>query len=152
MIGVDVCSLNGDERFAVIRRRAETFTEQVGDDFNKSALKTRIARRLVGAAVMTDFDEFLIYEFDTALTGDFEEFDLWFDEQVECEFWDEKTGTWAGRIADSCADVEDGEVEVWVDCFEGVAKDGVEDVVNSSTTTKLLCGYFGGCTVDGGDE
>lgn len=75
-----------------------------------------------------------------------------FYKQVESKFGNEKAWPGSGRVSNGGANVEYGEVGGGINGFERIAKHGVEDVVDASTTAKVLGGDFRRGTVDGRDE
>lgn len=87
---------------------------------------------------MADLDKLLVYKLDAALAGDLEQFDLWLNKKIESQLRNEKTWTRSSRVTNGGADVENRQILCRVDLLKGVAKDRVEDVVDPSTTTKLL--------------
>jgi hypothetical protein len=87
---------------------------------------------------VADLDKLLVYKLDAALAGDLEQFDLWLNKKIESQLRNEKTWTRSSRVTNGGADVENRQILCRVDLLKGVAKDRVEDVVDPSTTTKLL--------------
>ena len=87
---------------------------------------------------MADLDKLLVHKLNATLTRNLEQLDLWLYKKVECQFRDEKTWPRTGRIANSSADVKNGQVLGGIDLLQGVAEHGVEDVVDPGTTAQLL--------------
>ncbi len=101
---------------------------------------------------MADLHEFLIDQLDTPQTRSLQQFDLWFDEEVECYLWDKETRSRTRRVPDGSANVLSGQVMCRVNRFQGCAEDVVEDVVYACATTEFLGGDLKGGSFDGSDE
>lgn len=101
---------------------------------------------------MADLDQLLIYKLDTALTGDFQEFDLGLNQQIESHLGNEQAGSGTGRVPDGGADIQGGKIRSRIDGFKRAAKDRVEDVVNSGTTAQLLGRNFSRSAIYGRNE
>lgn len=90
------------------------------------------------SAVMADLHKLLIHKLYTAQTGRLEKLNLWFDQQVERNFWYEETWSWSGRVANRGPNVLVIEVMRRVDRVQGLAKDVIEYIVYTCAAGQLL--------------
>jgi hypothetical protein len=97
---------------------------------------------------MAYFDQFFVYKLHAALAWNFQKLDLGLYEQIEGQLRYKQAGPGAGRVANCCTDIKNREVHCWIDLFQRITKDRVEDVVDPGTTAKLLGRDLGRCTVD----
>jgi hypothetical protein len=101
---------------------------------------------------MANLDQFLIHKLNTTLARNFEKLDLRLNQKVESHLRDKKTRSRTSRVSDRRPDVEGGQVGGRVDRVERATKDGVEDIVDTSTTTELFGGNLSRGTVDRRNE
>ena len=98
---------------------------------------------------MADFDELFVHELDTPQTGCFEELYLRLDEQVERYLGHKQAWARAGGVPDCGTDVLVLERLRGLDVRQRVAKDVIENVVDSCATRELLCGNVNVRALDG---
>lgn len=139
MVRVDVCSLDRDQALNVFTGGAETLAKQFRDHFNQLCLQAREALQLSRRAAVTCPDKLLVDHLDTSQTWWLQQLDLGLDKKLKGDFGNKQAWSGSGRVADCCANIVLGEVENGVDGLECVPKDVVEDVVDASTSAKLLC-------------
>src|SRR6478735_4092395 len=101
---------------------------------------------------MANLDKLFVDKLNTTLARDFEELDLRLNQKIKSHLGNKKTGSRTSRISDCCPDVKGGQVGGRVNRIKRATKHRVEDVVDTSTTTKLFGRDLGRSTVDRRDK
>jgi hypothetical protein len=101
---------------------------------------------------VTDLHELFVYELDASETRSFEQFDLWLDEQIKRNLGNEETRPRTGRVSNGGSDVLRRQVVSRVNRFQRLAKDIVEDVIDTGAAAQLFGRDLERCAFDRGHK